>query len=91
MFVSLAVAPPPRSMKELTFLTREGCVNTSVMHTNLDNALTKLGWRRDYQFIDIGTLPTSDVRTGYPTPTVLWKGGDIFGLAAPKPPYNEPT
>ena len=80
-----------RSMQQLTFLTREGCVNTPDLVLNLDDALIKLSWRRNYQYIDIGTLPKTDVRTGYPTPTVLWQGRDIFGLPAPKPPYPTPT
>ena len=84
----LGVAP---SMKDLTFLTRDGCVNTPDMVVNLDDALIALKLRRDYQVIDIGTLPKTDPRTGYPTPTLLWKGKDIFGMAAPKPPYNVPT
>lgn len=80
-----------RSMQELAFLTRDGCANTADMLVNLDDALIELGWRRNYQTIDLGKLPKTDVRTGYPTPTVLWKGRDIFGLAAPTPPYPEPT
>ena len=84
----LGVAP---SMKDLTFLTREGCVNTPDMVTNLDDALIALKLRRDYQVIDIGQLPKDDPRTGYPTPTILWKGKDIFGMSVPKPPYNVPS
>ena len=78
-------------MKDLTFLTRDGCVNTPDMVVNLDDALIALKLRRDYQVVDIGKLPKSDPRTGYPTPTILWKGKDIFGMAVPKPPYLEPT
>jgi hypothetical protein len=84
-------ARPAKDMKELTFLTREGCVNTPDMRLNLDDALIQLGWRRNYEEINLGTLPKTDARTGYPTPTVLWKGRDIFGLPAPKPPYASPT
>ena len=80
-----------RSMQQLTFLTREGCVNTPDLVLNLDDALIKLGWRRNYEHIDIGTLPKTDARTGYPTPTILWQGRDIFGLPVPKPPYPTPT
>jgi len=81
----------PVSMKNLTFLTREGCVNTPEMQLNLDDALIALGWARDYQAIDIGTLKITDVRTAYPTPTLLWRGKDIFGMPAPKPPYGTPS
>src|SRR5437773_3323785 len=85
-------ATAQKSMKDdLTFLTREGCVNTPDMQLNLDDALTALGWALDYRFIDIGTLPTGDVRTGYPTPTVLYKGRDLFGMPKPKPPFNAPS
>ena len=34
-------------------------------------------------FLNIGTLPRTDVRTGYPTPTLLWKGKDLFGMPSP--------
>ena len=84
-------AAPPRSMKDLMFLTRDGCVNTPDMVNNLDDALKALGWATDYQYIDIGKLPRRDVRTGYPTPTLLYKGKDIFGMPAPKPPYDVPS
>ena len=84
-------APAPKTMKDLTFLTRADCVNTPDMVNNLDDALKALGWPNDYQFIDIGKLRTGDVRTGYPTPTLLWKGKDIFGLPAPKPPFDVPS
>ena len=46
----------------------------------LDDALIALGWSRDYQVIDIGTLKTTDVRSAYPAPTLLWRGKDIFGM-----------
>ena len=88
----LALGPGAgRTMKDMTFLTRDGCVNTADMANNLDNALTALELPKDYQFIDIGTLPKDDPRTGYATPTILWKGKDIFGMSAPKPPYSVPS
>jgi hypothetical protein len=52
--------------------------------------LKSLGLLTDYAYVDIGTLPRRDVRTGYPTPTLLYKGKDIFGMPAPKPPFDEP-
>src|ERR1700730_18238375 len=61
----------PTSIKDLTFLTRDGCVNTPDMVNNLDDALKALGWPKDYQYINIGKLPANDVRTGYPTPTLF--------------------
>jgi hypothetical protein len=79
------------SMKMLVFLTRDGCVNTPDMVNNLDDALKAMKLQTDYQFINIDKVPKSDVRTGYPTPTILWKGRDIFGMPIPKPPYDVPS
>ena len=83
----------PASLKtDLIFLTRGGCVNTPDMVNNLDDALKTLGWPRlDYQFVNIDTLAPTDVRTGYPTPTLLWRGIDIFGMPAPSPPFAQPS
>jgi len=90
--IGLTVAPQTeRSMKELVFLTRDGCANTPDLQNNLDDALIRLKWRRDYQIIDLATLKKSDPRIGYPTPTLLWRDRDIFGMAPPRPPYPEPT
>jgi len=60
-------------MKDLTFLTRDACVNTPDLVNNLDDALTALKLPKDYQFVNISKLPPSDIRTVYPTPTVLWR------------------
>lgn len=67
------------------------CVNTPDMVNNLDDAPKALGWPTDYQYINIGKLPANDARTGYPTPTLLWNGKDIFGMPAPAPPFHEPS
>ena len=90
--LSATLADKPTSVKaDLVFLTRDGCVNTPDMVNNLDDALKSLGWPTDYQYIDVGKLPKTDARTGYPTPTLLWKGRDLFGIPVPKPPFPEPT
>ena len=92
LVLGMMMIDSPVSVKnDLTFLTRDGCVNTPDMLNNLEAALKALGWRNDYRFINIGTLPKDDPRTGYATPTVLWKGKDIFGLPAPTPPFAEPS
>jgi hypothetical protein len=90
LVIALALGAAP-TMKNLTFLTRDGCVNTPDMVNNLEDALTAIKLPHDYQFIDTGKLPKDDPRTGYPTPTILWKGKDIFGMSAPKPPYDVPS
>ena len=78
-------------MKDLVFLTREGCVNTVTMRANLDVALKTLGLPNDYQFIDADTLASSDPRGGYGTPTVLQRGQDLFGMEEPPTPHPPAT
>jgi hypothetical protein len=79
------------STKGLVFLTRGGCVNTTVMRRNLDEALTALGLAAGYEVVDQDPLPETDVRRGYPTPTLLYADRDIFGMSVPKPPLPDPT
>ena len=86
---SCAEAPP--AMKPIEFLTRSECVQTKLMRLRLDEAIVGLTTPITYTVVDLDTLPASDVRTAYPTPTVLAGGVDIFGMAEPKPPYPEPT
>jgi hypothetical protein len=85
-------APPtdPRA-SELVFLTREGCAATVRMRTNVDEALKSLGVGTSYQVIDLDALPASDVRRGYPTPTLLYGNRDVFELSESKPPLPDPT
>jgi hypothetical protein len=80
----------PRT-KGLAFLTRGGCVNTTVMRRRLDETLKSLGLQLGYELVDQDTLPEADVRRGYPTPTLLYDDRDVFGMAVPKPPLPEPT
>lgn len=79
------------TMKQLEFLTREGCVQTTTMRSHLDEALKNGSAALTYRLVDLDTLPATDVRRAYPTPTVLYGGVDLFGLPEPKPPYPEPT
>jgi hypothetical protein len=39
---------PPTSMSNLVFLTRGGCVNTTTMRANLDEALKAMGLPHDH-------------------------------------------
>lgn len=80
-----------RSMKDLVFLTRSGCVNTVTMRANLDEALRALALPSDYQFIDADALKESDPRGGYGTPTVLYAGKDLFGMEEPPIPHPPAT
>lgn len=75
----------------IEFLTREGCVQTAIMRARLDTAIEASGARLQYAVIDLDALPGTDVRKGYPTPTILRGGIDLFGMDQPKPPFDEPT
>ena len=75
----------------LTSLTRGECPNTPAMRANLDAALAALGLPLDYAVVDLDTLPSTDARTGYPIPTVLYRERDLFGMAAPTGPFPNPT
>lgn len=93
-----AAQPAPReqgtagaTMTTLAFLTRSGCANTAVLRANLDEALRTLGPDARYDVIDLDTLPETDPRRGYPTPTVLRDGRDLFGLPEPRPPFPDPS
>ena len=76
---------------EIAFLTREGCVNTAVMRANLDHALRAIGRTIDYAVIDLDTVSADDARVAYGTPTVLYRGRDLFGMPAPTTANPEAT
>ena len=78
-------------VSNLEFLTRPGCVNSALMRGRLDVALGRLGLATDYRVLDLPTLPASDPRRAYPTPTLLYGGHDLFGMPDPRPPFPEPT
>lgn len=61
------------------------------MLENLKAAIAEGQVSADYTVIQQAALPPDDPRTGYPTPTILLNGKDIFGLAVPKPPFPEPS
>jgi hypothetical protein len=88
-----SASPPATSTSEarLVFLTRDGCVNSAKMLTNLEAALRALNRAGGYQVVDQDVLQKADPRSGYPTPTLLYANRDLFGMAEPQPPFPEPT
>ena len=78
-------------VQHLALLTRRGCANTSVMQANLDDALRAIGVASLYDVVDLESLSKADERRGYPTPTVLYRGLDLFGMPEPVPPFPEPA
>ena len=94
LLVSCAGAPSSTGQAGtagLVFLTRDGCANTARLRANLDDALRALGRPTDYAVIDLDSLPDSDLRRGYPTPTVLYANRDLFGMPEPTPPVPGAT
>lgn len=87
--VTGCAAPTP--MPTIEFLTRSGCVQTKMMLARTETAIKELALPNPYTVVDLDTLPKTDVRTGYPTPTVLVGGKDLFGMPTPTPPFAEPT
>ena len=91
LLVGCTTRSSPTVAPSLVFLTRAGCVNTERMRGNLDEALRSVGHPTDYPLIDVDTLPESDPRGAYGTPTVLVKGADLFGMPVPPVPHPPPT
>ena len=89
--VLLASGCAPKPAASLVFVTREGCVNTTTMRERLDEALRAIGRPTDYAVIDADTLPTTDPRGGYGTPTVLVGNVDLFGMPEPTLPHLPAT
>lgn len=83
--------PNTWSVNELVIVTRGGCANTPVMQANLETALRTLGLPVGFHLVDLDLLAGTDVLTGYPTPTLLFRGRDVFGMPKPKPPFPEPA
>ena len=75
----------------MVLLTRDGCIQTDQMRTSLDAALAKIGKRMPYDVVDLAALSADDPRRGYPTPTILVRNRDLFGMPTPAPPFPEPT
>jgi hypothetical protein len=81
----------PSDPIQVIFLTRDGCANTPVLRANLESAAESFDSTVEYEVIDQGTLPATDAHTGYPTPTILYKNRDLFGLPEPVPPFPAPS
>ena len=92
LIVCATCASPEReTMADLTLLTRDGCVQMKIMRARLDAAINAIGTPIPYTVVNVDTLQADDARRGYPTPTILRGGVDLFGMTTPTPPYPEPT
>lgn len=62
------------------------CPNTPAMRTNLRAALEAVGGGLTFRDVNQEELAASDGRRGWPTPTVLVNGHDLFGMSPPASP-----
>jgi hypothetical protein len=62
------------------------CPNTPALRDNLNAALASMdaGWT--FSDINQEALPEGDLRRGWPSPTILVNGCDLFGMPAPTTP-----
>lgn len=61
----------------------EGCPNTPLMRERVAAAVASWGVPTEVSYVDQEALPPSDLRRGWPSPTVLVNGSDLFGLQPP--------
>lgn len=71
------------AMIEVEVLGFDGCPNTPVMQERVAEAVLALGEGYRVVEVDQEALEESDARRGYPTPTVLVNGADLFGMPMP--------
>lgn len=62
------------------------CPNTPELRDNLNAALASIGKGWTFTDTDQEKLPEGDLRRGWPTPTILVNGRDLFGMPAPAAP-----
>jgi hypothetical protein len=76
---------------KLEFLTRDGCKNTPRMLESLNAAISTGKIRARFTIVHQSALRPEDPRNGYPTPTILMDGRDVFGMPVPQAPFPEPS
>lgn len=60
------------------------CRNAPATMTNVNKAVAAMGLSASVAYVDQEKLPEGDSRRGWPSPTVLVDGRDLFDLPAPK-------
>ncbi len=67
---------------QIEVLGFEDCPHTAAFLARVQRAAANVGDLR-VVYVDQNALALSDLRRGYPAPTALVRGRDLFGLAAP--------
>ena len=81
-------SPPPKETTKfirIEILRFPDCPNTPEFGQRVQAAANEVGGFVLVP-VDQQTLPTNDVRRGYPAPTALGHGRDLFGLPVPTSP-----
>ncbi|VAX38987.1 hypothetical protein MNBD_PLANCTO03-926 [hydrothermal vent metagenome] len=78
-----AVWPSTGTTQRVEVLGFGGCPNTPKMRDRVAEAVGALGSGYVLVEVDQESLAADDLRRGYPAPTVLVDGVDLFGLPAP--------
>lgn len=76
----------PHAMKNamrIEVLGFDGCPNTPATKANVEEAVASLGIDARITYVDQMNLPEGDLRRGWPAPTVLVNGRDLFEMPAP--------
>ncbi len=71
------------SSMKIELLGFDGCPNTRTMRASIEVAVKALGLSTQVQYVDEEVLPSNDLRRGWPAPTILVDGRDLFGLPTP--------
>ncbi len=63
-----------------------GCPNTPTLRQHLREASASISETMAFTDVNQESLPSSDLRRGWPTPTILVNGRDLFGMPTPTSP-----
>lgn len=73
-------------MPRIELLGFPACPNTPELGDRLRRALAPLGPGWTIEEVDVLALPRHDPRRGYPAPTILINGTDLYGMSGPSGP-----
>jgi hypothetical protein len=70
-------------MMKIEVLGFTDCPNAPQTKTNVEKAVAAIGLAADVVYVDQEKLSQTDRRRGWPSPTILVDGLDLFGMPAP--------
>jgi hypothetical protein len=79
-------APMTVAQPKIELLGFPDCPNTPALRNNLKAALAAIGAGWTFTDTNQEQLAESDIRRGYPTPTILVNDRDLYGLPVPTAP-----